>query len=196
MKIQFNSETLGKINQDSEMVGGQGYWELQGQAGVCNRMSAAGECPHVPEAATTEPQDTGPHLVRSPTVCKRGWEEILSLFSLTSCRTLQFLPFGAQTKKPTGSVTPVTTEPRGTFILHYHRCKNLKSLPRSSLLWHSGSYTVVYKGDDWWEPTVELRELCSVLCGDLNGKETQGRGAVWIRIAESLSCTTETSTAF
>ena len=148
MRIQFNSETLGKINQDSEMAGGQGSSELQGQEGASNRMSAAGECPRVPEAATMEPQDTGPHLVRSPIVCKRGWEEILSLSPQTSHRTSQFLPLGAQATKPTGSVTPVTPEPRGTFILRYHHCKNLKSLPSSSLLRHSGSYTVVYKGDD------------------------------------------------
>ena len=31
----------------------------------------------------------------------------------------------------------------------------------------------MYKIDDKWEPTVEHRELYSVLCGDLNGKEIQ-----------------------
>ena len=35
------------------------------------------------------------------------------------------------------------------------------------------------------------RELCSVLCGDLNGKEIQKRGDVCIQIADSLCCTAE-----
>ena len=38
------------------------------------------------------------------------------------------------------------------------------------------------------------RELCSVLCGDLNGKEIQKRGDVCIQIADSLCCTAENNT--
>ena len=38
------------------------------------------------------------------------------------------------------------------------------------------------------------RELYSVLCGDLNGKEIQKRGDVCIQIADSLSCTAENIT--
>ena len=45
-----------------------------------------------------------------------------------------------------------------------------------------------------WEPTVQHRELYSVLCGDLNGKEIQKRGDIYIHIADSLCCTAETNT--
>ena len=38
------------------------------------------------------------------------------------------------------------------------------------------------------------RELCSVLCGDLNGEEIQKRGDVCIQIADSLCCTAENNT--
>ena len=34
----------------------------------------------------------------------------------------------------------------------------------------------------------------SVLCGNLNGKEIQGRGGICIHVADSLCCTAETNT--
>ena len=45
------------------------------------------------------------------------------------------------------------------------------------------------------EPTAELRELYSVLSGDLNGKKIQKREAIGIRTADSLCYTVETNTA-
>ena len=39
------------------------------------------------------------------------------------------------------------------------------------------------------------RELCSVLCGDLNGKEIQKRGDVYTHIADSLCYRAETTRA-
>ena len=36
-----------------------------------------------------------------------------------------------------------------------------------------------------------LRELYSVLCGNLNGKEIQKRGDICMHIADSLCCTVE-----
>ena len=39
-------------------------------------------------------------------------------------------------------------------------------------------------------------ELYSVLCGDLNGKEIQGRGNICTHVADSLCCTAETNTTF
>ena len=40
--------------------------------------------------------------------------------------------------------------------------------------------------------TVEHRELYSVLCGDLDGKETQKSGNICILPADSLCCTADT----
>ena len=45
------------------------------------------------------------------------------------------------------------------------------------------------------ENAPDSREPCSVLCGDLSGKEIQKRGAVCVHIADSFCCTTETDTA-
>ena len=42
--------------------------------------------------------------------------------------------------------------------------------------WDWQIYSTMYETDDCWEPTMEHWELCSMLCGDLNGKETQGGG--------------------
>ena len=36
--------------------------------------------------------------------------------------------------------------------------------------------------------------MCSVLCGDLNGKEIQKRGDMCIHTADSFHCTVETNT--
>ena len=45
-----------------------------------------------------------------------------------------------------------------------------------------------------WEPPVWHRELSSVLCGELHGKEIQETGDVCICIEDSLSCIVETNT--
>ena len=58
-------------------------------------------------------------------------------------------------------------------------------------LWHIS--TTTYKIDNWWEPTVQLRELYSVLCGDLNGKEIQKWWEICIHVADLLCCTVETN---
>ena len=45
------------------------------------------------------------------------------------------------------------------------------------------------------ESSVWNGELSSVFGGDLEGKEIQNRGDIWIRIADSLCCTVESNTA-
>ena len=52
----------------------------------------------------------------------------------------------------------------------------------------------VYKRDNEWAPTLEPRELYSVLHGDLNGKEIQNRADICICMADSFCCTAETNT--
>ena len=52
----------------------------------------------------------------------------------------------------------------------------------------------MYKIDNQQEPTLQHIKLYSVLCGDLNSKETQKRGDICIHIAEALCCTVETNT--
>ena len=54
----------------------------------------------------------------------------------------------------------------------------------------------------WWEAAVQHRELCSVLCDDLEGWDEQGGHVggtraehICIQIADSLRCTVETNTA-
>ena len=44
--------------------------------------------------------------------------------------------------------------------------------------------TVMCKGDNWWEPIAEHRELQPKLCGDLNRKEIQKRGDVCRHLTE------------
>ena len=42
--------------------------------------------------------------------------------------------------------------------------------------WHIYTIDSIYKIDNKWDPTVKHRELYSVLCGGLNGKEIQKSG--------------------
>lgn len=51
----------------------------------------------------------------------------------------------------------------------------------------------MYKMDKWWESTVQLRELCSVLWGGLTRKGMQTRGDVFIHTSGSMCCATETT---
>ena len=58
-------------------------------------------------------------------------------------------------------------------------------------IWAIGKFI---KLDNLWEPTVYQRELRSVLCGDLNGKEIQKRGDLCMHKADSLFCIVEINT--
>ena len=50
------------------------------------------------------------------------------------------------------------------------------------------------KMDDRQGPTVQPREICSVLCGSLDGKGVWERTDTRICVAESLCCASETVT--
>ena len=62
--------------------------------------------------------------------------------------------------------------------------------------WHV--HAAIYKMDKQQGPTVEHRELCSVLCNNLNGKRIWKRIDIHVYtcicITESLCCTPETGT--
>ena len=50
-------------------------------------------------------------------------------------------------------------------------------------------YTTRYKTDNQREPAAQHRELYSVFCDGLNGKEAQKGGDICIHMADSLCCT-------
>ena len=57
--------------------------------------------------------------------------------------------------------------------------------------WDQHVHADVLKMDNQRRPTVEHRELCSVLCGSLDGKEVWGRMDTCICKAEPLCCPPE-----
>ena len=61
-------------------------------------------------------------------------------------------------------------------------------------LWEGHVHTDVFKMDNQQRPTVELRELCSVLCASLDGRGVGGRMGTCMCMAESLRCSLETTT--
>ena len=79
-----------------------------------------------------------------------------------------------------------------------HRLKKMNlQLPgrrESQGLWDGHVHTAIFKMDHQQRPTVELRELCSVLCGSLDGRGVWGRMDTRICMAESLPCSPETVT--
>ena len=54
--------------------------------------------------------------------------------------------------------------------------------------------TVIFRKDNQQGPAVEHRELCSMLCGSLDGRGVWGRMDTRICMAESLCCPPETIT--
>ena len=52
----------------------------------------------------------------------------------------------------------------------------------------------MYKIENLREQTAQHKELYSVLCGDLNGEEIQGRRNICICVADSLCSTEDTNT--
>ena len=64
---------------------------------------------------------------------------------------------------------------------------------RESLgVWDGHVHTAIFKMDNQQGPTVWYRELCSMLCGSLDGKEAWRRMDTCICMAESLCCSPET----
>ena len=61
-------------------------------------------------------------------------------------------------------------------------------------VWNGHVHTTVFKMDNQQGPTVEHRELCSVLCGSLDGRAVWGRMDTCICPTESLHCSPETVT--
>ena len=55
-------------------------------------------------------------------------------------------------------------------------------------------HTAVFKTDNQQGPTVQHGELCSMLCGSLDGRGVWGRMDTCIHMAESLCCAPETTT--
>ena len=53
-------------------------------------------------------------------------------------------------------------------------------------------HTAVFKMDKQHGPTVQHKELCSMLCGGLNGRWVSGRMGLGICMTESLHCSPET----
>ena len=62
-------------------------------------------------------------------------------------------------------------------------------------IWGGRVHTAVFKMDNQQGPTVLYRELCSMSCGSLDGREAWGRMEACICMAESLCCPPETITA-
>ena len=68
---------------------------------------------------------------------------------------------------------------------------------RDSLrVWDGHVHTAIFKMDNQQGPTVQHRELCSMLWGSLDGRGVWGRMDMCICIAESLHCSAETITMF
>ena len=57
-------------------------------------------------------------------------------------------------------------------------------------------HNVIFKTDNQQGPTVEPRELCSMLCGSLDGRGLWGRMDTCICMAESLCHSPEIITLF
>ena len=61
-------------------------------------------------------------------------------------------------------------------------------------VWDGHIHTAMFKMDNKQGPTVQHMELCSVLCGSLDGTEVWERMDTWICMTESLCCSPETIT--
>ena len=61
-------------------------------------------------------------------------------------------------------------------------------------VWDGHEHIAMLKMDSQEGPTVKLEEICSVLCGRLDGRRVWGRMDTCIRTAEFLRCSPETVT--
>ena len=61
-------------------------------------------------------------------------------------------------------------------------------------VWDRQVHTATFKMENQQGPTVRHRDLCSVLCGSLDGRGVRGRTDACMCLAESLCCPPETIT--
>ena len=61
-------------------------------------------------------------------------------------------------------------------------------------VWDGHVHSGTFKMDNQQGHTVQQRELCSMLCGSLNGRGVWGKMDTYTRMAESLRCSPETVT--
>ena len=61
-------------------------------------------------------------------------------------------------------------------------------------IWDQCVHTLILKMDNQQGPTVQHRELCSMLCSHLDGRGVWGRMDTCVCMAESLHCPPETIT--
>ena len=59
-------------------------------------------------------------------------------------------------------------------------------------VWDGHGHTAAFKVDNQQGPTVQHRELCSMLCGSLDGRGVWRGTDTCICMAECLSCSRET----
>ena len=64
----------------------------------------------------------------------------------------------------------------------------------SQEVWDGHVNTAVFKMDNQQGPTAQHRELCSILCGSLDGNGVWGRMHMYICMDESLRCSSKTIT--
>ena len=57
-----------------------------------------------------------------------------------------------------------------------------------------GSKHGYQEGQSGWDGLKIGIDVCSVPCGDLNGKEIQGKEDIWTCLIDSIFCTAETNT--
>ena len=62
-------------------------------------------------------------------------------------------------------------------------------------VWDGHVHTAIFKMDNQQGPGVQHMKLCSVLCGDLDGKRAWGRVDAYIFMAEALCCSPGSITA-
>ena len=62
------------------------------------------------------------------------------------------------------------------------------------IVWGRHGHTAMFEMDNQQGPTVFHRELCSMLCGSLDGRGVWWRMDTCICLAESLCCSPETIT--
>ena len=64
----------------------------------------------------------------------------------------------------------------------------------SSGVWDAHVHTALFKKDNQQGPTVQHREICSMLCSSLDGRGVQGRMDIFVCVAESFHRSSETIT--
>ena len=124
--------------------------------------------------------------------CGNPWKAFLSILHFRSSQGV----WGRRKWQPTAVFLPGESNGQRSLVGCGTQCPkgsdSTEMTQRAQGVWDGHVPTAIFKMDNQQWLTVDHMQLCSMLCGSLDGRGVWGRMETCIPMAESLHCSPET----